>query len=394
MQHAFVIVGGGPVGLWTAIQLKKRQPHAEVKVYERHATYQRHHVLRLDHWSLLLYSRHLREDPAQDAFFRAVTDHSLAGITWRPTGSVALRTSDLETALETYAEALGVERVQDTIEDPHALMARHFECHHFIAADGARSGIRSALWPTPALEERSLQHIVELKYQVEGAVDPSRGRLARQAMNHLAFDHVGRTRAGQTPVTLRVFLDESEHLAIPPATFKAPLAVDDPALPPALAQDLLTYLQVRHHAVAEPVCRAHAHLTKLELSLYAATSFAQEVEGRAWYLVGDAALGVPYFRSLNSGLILGSRLAQMLAPVHWWQGFPALTAVQRYNSYRPWHVATEFGLALAKDAGINAYEVWRQAFHDQYPDARLPEEDMDWTAAWSPMCQATDSASV
>jgi 2-polyprenyl-6-methoxyphenol hydroxylase-like FAD-dependent oxidoreductase len=47
-----VIVGGGPVGLWTAIQLKKRCPESHIVVYEKYLSYRRSHVLSIDRNSL------------------------------------------------------------------------------------------------------------------------------------------------------------------------------------------------------------------------------------------------------------------------------------------------------------------------------------------------------
>lgn len=55
-----VFVGAGPVGLWTAIQAKKRNPQAQIQVYERYTEYQRSHVLRLEHFSMLLYGKKAR----------------------------------------------------------------------------------------------------------------------------------------------------------------------------------------------------------------------------------------------------------------------------------------------------------------------------------------------
>ncbi len=33
MKKSFVIIGAGPVGLWTGIQLKKRIPNCQVTLY-------------------------------------------------------------------------------------------------------------------------------------------------------------------------------------------------------------------------------------------------------------------------------------------------------------------------------------------------------------------------
>jgi 2-polyprenyl-6-methoxyphenol hydroxylase-like FAD-dependent oxidoreductase len=47
-----VIVGGGPVRLFVAIQLKLRCPCLEVRVLEKYADYQRKHVLKIERASL------------------------------------------------------------------------------------------------------------------------------------------------------------------------------------------------------------------------------------------------------------------------------------------------------------------------------------------------------
>ena len=93
-QPEVVIVGGGPVGLWTGVQLKKRQPNAVVIVYERYPEYQRNHVLRLEYASMLLHGK-TKRDLHEEAFLRDVTGKSLTQIVLRPTGSVFVRTNDL-----------------------------------------------------------------------------------------------------------------------------------------------------------------------------------------------------------------------------------------------------------------------------------------------------------
>lgn len=47
-----VFVGAGPVGLWTAVQIKILCPWASILMLEKYAEYQRKHVLLLDKASL------------------------------------------------------------------------------------------------------------------------------------------------------------------------------------------------------------------------------------------------------------------------------------------------------------------------------------------------------
>src|SRR4051794_27571662 len=46
-QPDVVFVGAGPVGLWTAIQLKILQPKLNILMLEKYEKYQRNHVLRV-----------------------------------------------------------------------------------------------------------------------------------------------------------------------------------------------------------------------------------------------------------------------------------------------------------------------------------------------------------
>ncbi len=43
-----VFVGAGPVGLWTAVQLKLASPQTKVLMLEKYTAYQRSHVLQVD----------------------------------------------------------------------------------------------------------------------------------------------------------------------------------------------------------------------------------------------------------------------------------------------------------------------------------------------------------
>lgn len=369
-----VIVGGGPVGLWTAIQIKKRRPGLDVQVYERFEEYQRTHVLRLQKSSMLFYSKG-KVDAHEEAFFKEVTGKRLSkrrAAFQKASGLVMIRTHDLEKALKNYAGAMGVKLAYEKVEDPESLMAKHPECKRFIAADGAHSRMRNALLGDDSLDEYPLQHVVEVKYQAEGRA----GKLAKltdayktnKIMSSMAFEYVGREKDGTTPVTVRFFIDKKTYDALPQASFKDPLTPDDPRLPAQLAKDIRTYMNARRVNAGEKYQEGSARLSKLTLSMYAAKKFAVALDdGKAWFFVGDAAMGVPYFRALNSGLIIGSQLALILT-----RDVPNRLKVHSYNAMRPLDISWEFSAAQMKDSGIQAYDMFRRMSNG------LPWEMFKW----------------
>jgi 2-polyprenyl-6-methoxyphenol hydroxylase-like FAD-dependent oxidoreductase len=45
MSLEIVIVGGGPIGCWTALQARKHTPNLNIVVYERFKSYRRDHAM-------------------------------------------------------------------------------------------------------------------------------------------------------------------------------------------------------------------------------------------------------------------------------------------------------------------------------------------------------------
>ena len=350
-----VVVGAGPVGIWSAIQLKNRNPDWHIHMYERHTEYQRSHILRLDHWSLLLYGRKSKDEREQQ-FYQEITGKTLGQITVQATKSLYIRTNDLEAALRRYAIDKGINIEQALINSPDEVMQKHPECKIFLAADGAHSKMRSMLLGDDALEEYPLQYIIEVKYQVKGQTQRSNNYKNNQQLRHMAFEYVGKEKNGMTPITVRFFLDEATYNALPAASFKSPLSIDSPDLPQKLKEDIHTYMNIRSEE--KNYCKNSGKLTKLTLSLYSATQFAIKRDDKAWFLVGDAAMGVPYFRALNCGLILGSRLAQILSDKI------IKTSLNKkimfYNTHRPLHILTEFGIARGKNLALDSYDLIRK----------------------------------
>jgi 2-polyprenyl-6-methoxyphenol hydroxylase-like FAD-dependent oxidoreductase len=356
-----VIVGAGPVGLWTALQVKKRMPALAITMYERHTSYQRSHVLRLDFWSLLLYSRK-NLNASEQAFYREVTGKRVVGVHLEFAKSLYIRTNDLEAALRAYALREGIAIEHRTIESLLDVESRHPECSVFIASDGAHSRCRRELLGEQGLRQDNLQHVVEMKFEEAGSARKLNSMQLLECNRHYNFtltEYVGRRRGEVTPVTARLFLDEETYAKLPEMSFKAPCGLDSAALPSRVQVDLLTYLQFRARRVAAQYVADSGKLSKLGLSLYAARRFGFMRENKAWLLVGDAAMGVPYFRALNSGMMLGSRLAMLFASNRGLSADRLDRLVRRYEQYRILHIWTEFTIARGKDALINGIKALR-----------------------------------
>lgn len=354
-----VIVGGGPVGLWTALQIQKRQPKWSIHIYERYEEYKRSHVLRLDHWSMLLYGRN-NKDEQENIFFNEVTGKSLNNVLMQPANSLFIRTNDFEAALKKYAITKGINLHIQTITSPEHIMEQHPDCKQFIAADGAHSKMRNQLLGEDSIKEKPLQYIVEIKYQVKGKAQKGNVLKTNKILNNMAFEYVGKEKNGMSPVTLRFFLKKSDYENLPNASFKEPLSIDSPILPTSLKKDIEAYLSMRSNKYGEEYCKDSGKLTKLILSLYVAKKFTVKKDKKAWFLVGDAAMGVPYFRALNSGMILGSRLSQILCSDNWPINNDLDKKVFFYNLHQPMHVKTEFLIAESKNFALDCYDSIRK----------------------------------
>lgn len=366
-----VVVGAGPVGLWTAIQIKKRDPDLDIVMYERYQEYQRSHILRLENLSMLLYAK-TRNTPHEKEFFKEITGKGLTSLIFNIASSNFVPTNTLESALTKMAGAVGIKITYEKIESPDSLMAKHPECRAFIAADGAHSRMRSALMNEKPVARENLQYVAELKYKAAGPTKPlallSDGYKANKLLSNMVFEYVGRERNGLTPVTLRFFLDEETYAALPDAEFKKPLTLNDSRIPEAFTRDVQIYLNIREAMAGENYMDGSAKLTKLPLSLYAADKFALSHEDKSWFFVGDAAMGVPFFRSLNAGFLIGSQLANILTS----DTMSDNVKITAYNLCRPLDVGYEFALARGKNMALRLYDIFRRL------SAKAPWETMKW----------------
>jgi 2-polyprenyl-6-methoxyphenol hydroxylase-like FAD-dependent oxidoreductase len=366
-MNELVCIGGGPVGIWTAIQIKKRSPKTQITIYERFEIYQRSHVLRLDYWSLTLYSKVLG-DSFEKNFLNEITNTTMNKIKLNPTKSIFIKTNDLEVALKKYAQNLGINIIYkkaSTIEEVESL---HPTCKHFIAADGANSNFRKQLLGDDDVERKALQHIIEMKYSV--ANKTSKIKLnevfkVNSETEFMGFEYVGRFKNNSTPISIRFFIDEKTYELIPGATFKEPLTIESIKNNIQLNEvhgTITKYLDYRKSKCNDIVDYTNVKISKLPLYIYSAHKFAIERNEKAWFLTGDAALGVPYFRALNSGLMLGSRLSQILtSKINKLDKNHGITIqTELYNFHRVLHIETEFNIAKGKNMILESFNKVRK----------------------------------
>ncbi|MBN9288191.1 MAG: hypothetical protein BGO43_08425 [Gammaproteobacteria bacterium 39-13] len=297
-----IVVGAGPVGLWTAIQLKLHYPALQILMLEKHAKYQRSHTVKIDETSF-------KESHSNPEFQKLIAP--LVGL---------VSTNVLEQTLKNYALKLGIEIRNEAVTSCQALVEKYPEAKIVIGADGSHSVVRKDIFEDKK-NNKDLQYVAEIKYEVEGDSQPfsiwSQIYDPLLKVNHLVTEHVGKqNQNGKTPVTLRVFVDQNTFNGITQATFKDPYywtKEDKNKMDPKLVQTIEIWLKEREKTFKDKIVKNSIKISSLKLNAYHSEKVVDQKYNKQWVLVGDAAFGVPYFRSLNNGLLCGSKLAEKIS---------------------------------------------------------------------------------
>jgi flavin-dependent dehydrogenase len=299
MSLGVLIVGAGPVGLFTAIEAKLHNPDLEIKVLERNEEYSRHHILRLEKESLvnsLVYQQY----PAVRVLNGFVP------------------TSDIESTFLEIAQNLGIVIERGIkVADSNSLLKQYPSAHTLIGADGAHSVIRKQIFKDEKKIDTNLQYIVELKYKAKNKTSrlpvatygPALGQVP-----YLLTENVGKEKNGETPVSLFIFVDEPTYNEI-----REQKGLQLSNLKPSskrktkLLNTIRPWLSLRKEALDEEMILGSEQINGVALNIFQSASFAKNHDGRNVYLVGDAAAGVPYFRALNAGLLAAAITAKTIA---------------------------------------------------------------------------------
>lgn len=311
-----LFIGAGPVGLWTAIQAKLKEPQLNITMLEKHQTYQRQHVLRLNRSSFEGVHQKVRDA------FREFLD--------KPGTYFNIRTDVIEERLKKLAQQEGIQIVNSVFSSPAELVKTYANAQYIIGADGANSLVRKEVFNDKKKEDEVLQHTVLFKYTINGegkTLDRLECLKLSSDIGSFVSEHVGKPLNGASSATLQLFVDKETSEAIAqdfnvknPASLKNLLDHNNPKVQ-ALGNKIQTWLEYKKVHYNEQMLNDSGRLNAVPLKRYAAEKFVKTLEHMlpsdkrkiCWVLVGDSAMGVPFFRSLNLGLKAGTSLANDLA---------------------------------------------------------------------------------
>jgi 2-polyprenyl-6-methoxyphenol hydroxylase-like FAD-dependent oxidoreductase len=315
MLDDIIFVGAGPIGLWTAIQIKLQNPAINIILKEKKDTYKRTHTLLLKPTS---FKACLKDE-----------DGVIQGIIHELEKNPHIRTNELEQRLKALALALGIKIERQDVQRIHEdIIDNHPNAAMIIGSDGVKSQVRTQMFAAGNTERVALAYAAQIKYSVSGQALAEDQLFATYPLlkqsNYLASVNVGKLKDGKTPVTIQIVIDKATYENIKHATYANPirLLADslEEQLPPELLNDVKTHIGFRLHN-KENIIINDINLTASELPQQRCKQVTTVRDGHYYGVIGDAALALSYFKGMNTGLQLATKFAKAI--VSNWKGVVA-----------------------------------------------------------------------
>lgn len=360
-----VIVGGGPIGLWTAIQIKTLSGR-KVVVLEKHQVYKRSEI------SLNIYK----------ASLQGVQDKGLK-ILAKSWGGKQISIKALEDSLEKRAFEVGVHLLKGQEVNPLDLPQLCPNAKLFIGADGAKSRTRERIFGNHFRFNTPLQYTIQVQYAIsqsenhnvpsifKSLYELSEMYQMQKFAEHLIIQNIRPLDERAAKISLQIFVNHSTYKAMANATFATPyyFETDLHKIPDPLKQLLIKWLGSRALMKGEAVLSDRIQsnkMTVIGLGAYATNEVCKvDTEGKVWALVGDAAQGYPYFRAINNGFLLGTSLARSVNKAFAQANDKSLdiSAFRSYSRYAYFRATIERIRAFFVNLFINLLSVWIKVSH-------------------------------
>lgn len=314
-----VIIGGGPIGLAHAIGIKNLNTELNVIVYEKYEEYQRKHVLNMQHAqlhafmesagltknaTLLELERTLKKDPH-------------------------IRTNVLETTLKGLALEHGVEIRYEPIT-PENIQEKIFsnpDVGLILGADGTHSVTSRALFPPENQVKHEFDYVLQLRFEVDGTQKAEDISLLDffDRMSHTGYvgnEYVGPfdTEKKTTPVTMQMMISKAEFTQLQHATSKDPIFPyqDIQSKIPKNVEQFIDLYITKKIQQGQHIDKSTLRVSVNEAPATHAKQVTTDATNDATnqtapvVLVGDAGLGLSYFKGLNAGFESSARLLTQL----------------------------------------------------------------------------------
>lgn len=320
-----VFQGSGPVGLWTAIQTKLNHWDAKIVMLERNPEYLRKYVLKINPKSLPNLSSVPQVDAIAQKEFSEVY-HSFKDLVADFAKRKVIPTKEIESKLKEIALKAGIIIAYDQrktknntgITEPEKLPAYFPNASVFVGADGSRSLVREKVFQD-RVERTALHHVVQVKYKIDGegaALGSLKMVHAKSKLGNMANEHIGHlNEENETPATLQIFIPQASFDKLKDAAKSGnPIHLNQLRdLAPDVASQIQEWFNIKKKRHGEALVENSEEISVIPLEYYSSKSFILKIGNITWILVGDAAFGVPFFRSMNNGLLCGTQLAKAIA---------------------------------------------------------------------------------
>jgi 2-polyprenyl-6-methoxyphenol hydroxylase-like FAD-dependent oxidoreductase len=366
-----VFCGAGPTGLFCAIQAKLRNPSLNIAMLEKNCEYKRKFTLQL--------TSNAFEGMKHDARLDGMLTKLLAVPSFSKfSGKKHVSLVELENGLKEVAKEKGISILHRQVNEEvlEHLQEDFPRARIFIGSDGSHSIVREIIFREAKVENRKpLQHLLQAKFSVDS--NRKLGYLlqdrARSSAKTYCQEHVGAksTPEGDNLVTVNFFCTQKEYDAFKKGgySFANPLHMsckskgkEEEGIREAKNR-VAEWLKCRAKTYPDEKITSEVQLTITELSSYSAKKVVscKLLHGRLsiWTLVGDAALGVPFFRSLHSGFQCAAKLGKAIARSELGERVnPLVEPFKRYEKIFAKKAFWELFYARIKSLAVSFLSLW------------------------------------
>ncbi len=356
-----LVVGGGPIGLYTAAVAKMENPDLQIAVSEK--PFSRTHNLRIDPSSFAGCPDH----PVMKEFLDECKKQRFI-----------IRTNVIEQMCKKMLKELNVPIVSEVA--PEELKSKYPNIKHVVLADGVQGSFSPKIFndnDKPLVRE-NLNQLAQVTYDAIGSAEQL-SYLNKVTQDKVALgsgqETIGKEKEGKTAVTVRLFISEETANRMRPdgkskkyALYKSfnfsELDKDNKIGKPSEVDKVLLkqargWIKARARYTGEKIDKRTAVVNVIPLNSKIQGSCVKEIEGVTYTRVGDSFAFVPYFRALNLGLICATQLGRTLAnkPINQratWIPFIKADGVVHGNASDAYKAYSKFAFTSAKVEAVFA----------------------------------------